>query len=195
MKILFLVAASLRQPIPSSEKSKSSGAWRCSTNSRLISLVKHANPYLSHSPFLHILSLILFPSREFLSTRRRRRCRPSFLPLSLSLSTMATMMASTTVTVGSHVAAGRPPLGRPVARCGDTLHNSEAGGQIQPVLWGGGGCAARMRSTSGRLPLSSLWCGAPPGFSLEHDCDQASTSSTGCGHTFVVCCCNPEPHT
>jgi hypothetical protein len=120
---------------------------------------------------------------------------PTFLPPSLSLSTMATMMASTTVTVGSHAAAGRPPLGRPVARCGDTLHNSEAGGQIQPVLWGGGGCAARMRSTFGRLPLSSWLRGAPPGFSLEDDGDQASTSSTGRGHAFVVRCCDPEPRT
>jgi hypothetical protein len=80
-----------------------------------------------------------------------------------------------------------------VARCGDALHNSEAGGQIQPVLWGRGDCITRMRSTSGRLPLSSRRRGAPPCFSLEHDGDQASTSSTGRGHAFVVRCCDLEP--
>jgi hypothetical protein len=64
MKNQFLVAAGLRQPIPSGEKSKSNGTWRCSTHSRLISLVKHASSYLSHSPFHPILSLSFSSLRE-----------------------------------------------------------------------------------------------------------------------------------
>jgi hypothetical protein len=104
-----LVATGLSQPILSGKKSKSSGAWRCSTHSRLISIVKHDSPYLSYSPFFPILSLSFSSLRESSSppSDGDDADPPS------SLFATVTMVASTMVTVGSHAAADRPPLGRP----------------------------------------------------------------------------------